>query len=732
MSDQPQVPTMQYAEASGTSENQELDIRSLLTVLYSGKWWIAGFALVAVVLGGLYLSVTPNTYSVNALLKIQSNKSSAFGGMSSDAAMLFGGEQSTAKSEIPIITSREVLGKTVRDLNLATSSHPKYLPIIGGLLADRKAKVVVSRLDVSDNLLNHSFRLTFDSANRYQLIGPDGSIVTRGTVGKAATGTTSNGQTVALYVRSVTASEWPTTFSLSRKAWLPTVNSLQNNLIVKEQPPGSGVLNIVLEGQNKQEITRIVNSVAQNYVKQNVEARSQQAAQSLKFLKSQLPKLKAKVNSAEEKLADYQEKNQPVDLSAQAHALLTQASNLEDKRSKLKLKIAELSGQYTSQYPPVQAARDQLAQVRHQSERLEKQINKLPDSQKQMLGLQRDLKVNTQLYTDLLNRSQALKVTKAGTVGNVRIIDKAVEPAGAIAPRSKLVLVLALVLGLVLGCAFVLLRTALRRSVDDPKEIETRLGLPVYAVVPFSTWLSKESARARRRRERAPILARDHAGDVTVEALRGLRTSLYFAQMDAGSNVILLTGPSPGVGKSFVSLNLAYLLSEAGQSVVVVDGDMRKGRIHEFLEDRRRSPGLSQILTGQATLADALRTLGDSSVTLLPSGQLPPNPSELLMREQFPALLEDLRQQFDLVLVDAPPILAVTDAAVISAAVPNIVTFMVAGAGMHPVAELEESVKRLSSRGHKVAGVVFNAYQQKHADYAGGYSYYQYEYKTNN
>lgn len=730
MSDQLQPLTSTRADAGHDGVGDEVDIRRLLNTVYGGRWWIIGITVVALLLGYLYLAITPYTYSADALLKIQSTQNAPMGGMSSDAALLFGGRQSTAKSEIPIITSREVLGKTVRDLSLAIKSHPKYLPVIGHAFADKNAKVVVSRFDVPDGLIGKPFQLKFKSATQYQLIGPSGQTITNGTIGKAASGEMQAGQAVALYVRSVTASDWPATFTVSKGGWLSEVSSLQNKLGVKETPKESGVLNITLQGQNQRKITAIVNSVAQNYVNQNVEARSQHAAQSLEFLKGQLPKVKSKVNVAETKLANYQEQHQTVDLSAQAQALLGQATSLEDKRSKLKLKIAELSSQYTSAYPEVQAARDQLAQLRQQSERLEKNINKLPDAQKQMLGLQRDVKVNTELYTALLNRAQELRIAKAGTVGNVRIVDKAVEPVDAIAPRSRLVLLLSLILGGIVGVGFVLLRAALRRGIDDPKEIETRLGLPVYAVVPFSTWLSRQSGRARRRREQVPILARDNAEDVASEALRTLRTSLYFAQMDAGSNVILMTGPSPGVGKSFVSMNLAYLLSEAGQSVVVVDGDMRKGRLHEFLSGRRRDPGLSQVLTGQASLSDALRRLDDSKVSILTSGQIPPNPSELLMREAFPQMVEELRQRFDLVLVDAPPILAVTDAAVIAASVPGIVTFMVAGAGMHPVAELEESVKRLSRGDYKVAGVVFNAYQHKHAEYAGGYNYYQYEYKS--
>lgn len=728
MSEQPQSLSATRAETGQADD--ELDIGHLFGLISGGKWWIIGGAIIALLLGYLYLAVTPNTYSVDALLKIQSTQDSPTSGMSSKAAALFGGRQSTAKSEIPIITSREVLGKTVRDLNLAIKSHPKQLPIIGGLFGESNAELTVSRFDVPKSLQGKPFELKFKSATQYQLIGPRGEAIANGTVGKAASGMTQSSESVGLFVRHATASHWPTTFTLSKKPWLSEVSSLQSGLAVEETPQESGVLTITLEGQDQRQITQIVNSVAENYVKQNVEARSQQAAQSLKFLKSQLPKLKSKVNGAEAKLANYQEEHQPVDLSAKGQALLSQASSLENKRSQLKLKIAELSDQYTNQYPEVQAARNQLAQLKQQSEQLKKNINKLPDAQKQMLGLQRDVKVNTELYTALLNRAQELRIAKAGTVGNVRIVDKAVDPIKAVAPKSKLVLLLSLILGGVLGVGFVLLRAALRRGIDDPKEIETRLGLAVYSVIPFSNWLARQSARARRRREQAPILARDNPGEVASEALRTLRTSLYFAQMEAGSNVILMTGPSPGVGKSFVSMNLAYLLSEAGQSVAVVDGDMRKGRLHEFLAERERDPGLSQVLTGQLSLADALRPLDDSNVSILTSGQIPPNPSELLMREAFPQLMEELRQRFDLVLVDAPPILAVTDAAVIAASVPGIVTFMMVGAGMHPVAELEESVKRLSRGEHKVAGVVFNAYQQKHAEYAGGYSYYQYEYKS--
>jgi len=734
----------------------EIDLRRLWSILKGGRWTIAVLLVAAFLCALFYLFVVQPTYRADALIQIQAEGAQPLQGVTNDLKQLTGkGGSSPAKSEIPIITSRSVLGDTVEKLNLQTTATPVYFPLIGRAIAAHQTAgpaatkavsseagtwigdyawqpvgVTATRMTVPARLNGKMFRLRALGGGRYVLFGPEGERILDGQVGKAAQGTTKTGSEVSLFVRDIVVSAPPTDFTLTHRDWLPVVENLQTSLVAAEEGDASGIIRISLEGTNRAHITQIVNSVAQNYLRQNVEARSKQAEKSLEFLDQQLPELRADLQAAEARLAQFQENNETIDLGKEGQALLNQVVAIEDKRSQLELKLSELRQSYTGKHPALQAARDQMRQLAQERKQLEDKMGGLPETQKKMFRLRRDVEVNTQLYTALLNRAQQLRVVKAGTVGNVRIIDQAVEPVGAVSPKSGLVLMLSLVLGGVIGCGIVFLRAALRRGVDDPKDIEKRLGLPVYAVVPYSNWLATQSARARRRRETAPILARDNPNEVAVEALRSLRTSLYFAQMDSGSNVLLLTGPAPGVGKSFVSVNLAYLLSEAEQRVVVVDADMRKGRLHEFLPERRREPGLSQVLTGQMSLDESLRPLDDSNVSILTSGQLPPNPSELLMREAFPRLLDDLRQRFDVVLLDAPPILAVTDAAVMAASIPGIVTFMVTGAGMHPLPELEENVKRLSRGDHKVAGVVFNAYQQKHAEYAGGYSYYQYEYKS--
>lgn len=664
-----------------------------------------------------------------------------------------GNFSSPVNTQMEIIKSRSVLGAAVDKRDLVVNAVPDYFPIIGrawsaraggpasapeagpeqetpwlGRYAWGPASLKVARLSLPPALLGRTLTLRALGGDAYVLLDPDGTQILRGQVGTPSSSQLANGEEVHIFVRELVAASPPTDFNLSKRPRLPVISSLRSRLTVEEQGEYSGILNISLDGPDPEAITATVNAVAAVYLRQNVEARSQQAQQSLDFLEQQLPKIKADLETAETQLTEFREAHQAVALDAQAGALLQQMVALEQQRSQLTLKRAELRETYTSEHPAMVALREKLASIEAQREQLLAEIGTSPRSQKKMLGLMRAVEVNTALYTTLLNRAQELRLVKAGTTGNVRIIDRAVAPLPPVSPQRNFVLAVMLILGLMLGCAVVFLRAALRRGIDDPQEIEKTLGLLVYAVIPHSGWLARRSRKAKRQRKPAPLLARDQPDEAATEALRSLRTSIYFAQGESRRNLLLVTGPGAGVGKSFVSLNLAYLLADVGKRVVVIDADMRRGRLHEFL-DNEREPGLSQVLTGQVPLDQALRTLNGGDVQIITSGTVPPNPSELLMRESFPRMLSELEQQFDLVIIDAPPALAVTDASIIASSVPGIVTFIVARAGRHPPAELQETLKRLTRNDSKVAGVVFNGLKKENAAYAG-YGYYQYEYKS--
>lgn len=733
----------------------EIDLAQLWGLLCNGKWVIAACTLLALLAGAFYLYVASPVYRADALLQVQLEQPPpALQGLMEATAMIPGGEIGTrAATQMQIITSRSVLGDVVEQRGLTVITTPGYFPLIGEPLASGgmeasnppqeavspekgwwlshfawgPAKLVLSALAVPDQLIGEPFTLRGLGGNQFVLYGPAGNKILAGEVGEPVSGQTRAGRKVSIFVQKLTVFAPPTDFTIIKRSWLAAVQSLADRISVSEQGEDTGILKLTLQGENREAITETLNAVANTYLRQNVAAQTQQAQQSLAFLKEQLPKVKAQLHHAVVRLTRYREKFQAVGLDAEAQALLNQLVALESKYSTVKLKIAELSETYTHQHPAINALEDQLASIEEQRRALQRQINQLPSTQKQILKLQRAVKVNTKLYTSLLNRAQELRILKAGITGNVRIIDHAVVPRRPVAPNRRLVLALSLVLGVMTGGGVVFLRGVLRRTIDDPRDIEQHFGLPVYAVIPYSERLARSSRRARRSQQPVPLLARDHPGETAIESLRSLRTSLYFAQMESGNNVILITGPAAEAGKTVVSINLAYLLAEAGNKVLVIDGDMRRGKLHAFRK-QGREPGLSQVLTGQVSLEEALFQLDGNSCHILTSGRAPPNPSELLMRGDFHELLTRVSAEHDYVLIDAPPVLPVTDASVIAGTLPGIVTFIVARAGVHTRPEIDEAVKRMTRNGYKIAGVVFNGLRKEHARYSGGYAYY-YHYK---
>jgi tyrosine-protein kinase Etk/Wzc len=214
--------------------------------------------------------------------------------------------------------------------------------------------------------------------------------------------------------------------------------------------------------------------------------------------------------------------------------------------------------------------------------------------------------------------------------------------------------------------------------------------------------------------------------DDAVESLRSLRATLHFALLDSDQRSILITGPTPNVGKSFLSRNLGAVLAHSGKRVVVVDADLRKGHLHKEFGIAREG-GVSEFVVGGVEIADILRSTVLSGLSIITTGHIPPNPSELLMHPRFETLLRSLEASFDVVIVDAPPILAVSDAAIIGRYVGA--TLLVVRAATHPMREIGQAVKRLAQSGVHVKGVVFNDMDMSRQRYRYGYKGYVYSYK---
>jgi tyrosine-protein kinase Etk/Wzc len=509
-----------------------------------------------------------------------------------------------------------------------------------------------------------------------------------------------------------------TRFRLVKHSWLRAIHQLRSRLTISEQGLGTGILELRLRGTDPDELEEVLNKITETHVLQHVDRRSAEARQSLDFLDDKLPELRAELEAAEDAFNEFRRGHRAVDLGADAEHLLAQIVDVETDLVELELRRLEEGRRFTAEHPRMRTLARQESQLRSTKADLERRVGALPSREQEALRLRRQVDVATELYTSLLNTAQELRVVQAGTTGDVRILDPAVRPDAPVYPQRTLMLAMSTIVGLVLGLGLVFGRQALQRTVRDPSSLELATGLPVHSVIPRSHHEKREARSAERRRAPRPLLAVNHPQDVAVEGLRGLRTSLQLQLSNAAGHVLVFASPRDHSGTSFVCMNAASVFAEAGKRVLVIDGDMRRGSLQRYAGGAR-TPGLADVLAGMP-LGEAVRVLdpvrdgadeaadghAGGKLFLLPTGMLPSNPSELLVGDAFSEMLEEARTLFDLVLVDTPPLLPVSDAVIVSAHADAIV--MVVRAGRSELHEVETGVKRLRQNDLPLTGFLFN------------------------
>lgn len=706
-----------------------IDLGKLFGILLDHKWFIIITTFIFAVLGVSYALLATPIYKTDALIQVE-QKSTGMPALNSDMTDLFDAE-SPAATEIEILKSRMVLGETVDNLNLTTISSADHFPIIGKgiarLLGDTQ-HIKINRFEVPENAIPQSYTLTLkdEATGEFSLTDEDEQPILNGKVGELA-----KGKGFSLFVTSIEAQSGDS-FTISKVSRLDAIQNLQTNLSVSEQGKQTGILKLSLTGENRNDIQAILNDVSQNYFMQNVERNSAEAESSLAFLKKHLPTVKEQLNNAEDKLNHYRQTNESVDLNMEAQSTLNVMVSLESQLNELTFKESDISKLYTKNHPAYQSLLSKRQTLLAEKERLNKRIEKLPKTQREILRMTRDVEVNQQIYIQLLNKVQELNIVKASTVGNVRIIDGAQSFSQPVKPKKPLIAVLATLLGGMLSVAIVLLKTAMHRGIETPDQIED-IGLPVYASVPLSEWQAEtEKKRAKRKQPltiEQSLLTLANPTDLSVEALRSLRTSLHFAMMEAKNNILMISGPGPSLGKSFISTNMAAVIAKSDQKILLIGADMRKGHVHRTL-NCSITPGMSEYLSGQVTLEEVIQDLPVENLSCISRGEIPPNPSELLMHPRFKQLLDWASENFDFVLIDTPPILAVTDAAIIGRHVGT--TLMVGRFERTTVKETELALQRFAQNGIEVKGFILNAIEKKAASAYGGYGYYHYEYKNDN
>ncbi|KFX06788.1 tyrosine protein kinase [Pectobacterium betavasculorum] len=710
------------------THSDEIDLGRLLGTLLDNRWLIIGVTAVFTVLGIMYAMLATPVYKADALIQVEQSSGNS---LLNDISSMLPDSKPKSDAEIELIKSRMVIGKTVNDLALDIDVQQKYFPVVGKGLArltnEETAKIVVSRLDVPESWQDQIFTLKIIDGTQYSVEAGDVLTFT-GTVGRLETH-----NSITLLISDIAAKPG-TVFNIKKLNQLTAVNSVLDNLVVADKGKDTGVLELSLEGEDSVLTNKTLSSISQNYLQQNVERKSEEAGKSLEFLKEQLPNIRTSLNEAENKLNQFRQQNESVDLSLEAKAVLDTTVAVEAQLNELTFKEAEISKLYTREHPAYRALMEKRKTLEQERDKLNKRVGAMPKTQQEILRLTRDVQAGQEVYMQLLNKQQELSINKASTVGNVRIVDNAVIQPKPVKPRKTLIVLIATILGGLISTAFVILKTLLHKGIESPEQLE-ELGINVYASVPLSEWQQKKdrallSSKSKKGNTRATdLLAVGNPTDLAIEAIRSLRTSLHFAMMEAKNNVLMISGASPAIGKTFVSANLGAVIAQSGQRVLIVDCDMRKGYAHELM-GTHGTDGLSDILSVQCSTEKSIRKTGVENMDFIPRGQVPPNPSELLMHNRFAEFVKWAGEHYDLVLLDTPPILAVTDAAIISRHAGT--SLLVARFEMNTLKEIEVAIRRFEQNGTEIKGVILNAVMKRAASYYGygNYDYYTYEYKS--
>lgn len=725
----------------------EAPLSSYVDIVLARWRLVLGIAAGVFLLGLLYVVFATPIYRVDATIQVNESTTAGNSPLHDIAALLDNG--STTAAELELVRARMVIDQVVSKQHLNIIAEPRYFPLIGRWVARRYRDDGVApplwgvsrfawggeRFNVAafgtvgkkshdgiDVLDGVGFTVTAEGGGRYVLRDEDDDVVLKGAVGVPAHGAF-KGQPLTLLVADLDARPG-TVLRLKRIPQLEAVSQLQDDLTVEEKAKQSGILSVTLEGDDKARIREILKAVVDGYVAQNRDYRSEEAAATLKSLEASMPTVEKTLKDAEERYAAFRSRTRTVDLDEQGKLLLGQEVDIETRTLELKQKRVDLIARFADGHPAVQALDANLAELAGKAQELKALEARLPGTEREGLAVLRDVRVNTELYTNLLNTAQQLKIARQSEIGNVRAVDEPVLPVKPVKPKRLLLVALSLCVGLALGVAAPFAQRAVWGRVEHSEHLEQALGVPVYAVVPHSREQRRLVRSQQRAAQGAHVLASEIPEDVTVDAIRSLRTTLQFTLSESGHHVIMVTSPQPNAGKSFLCANLASLFASGGKRVLLIDADIRRGQAHRHF-GLQPAPGLPDAIAS-GTLERGVQRSAIAGVDVLARGAVA-RTSELFTDGRFKGLLDTASRLYDIVIVDTAPILALHDAASIGRH--GATTLLCVRHGRSSMPEIREAERRLRNAGIAISGVVLNDVPRRQAVY-GAYGEGNYAYET--
>ncbi|NVJ68676.1 MAG: polysaccharide biosynthesis tyrosine autokinase [Gammaproteobacteria bacterium] len=670
--------------------HNELTLPTLLKLISKKKVAFIFFVIISLLLGYLLSSILPKKYEANALIQIEQDKANPL--------------QSVISSSIPSVVGLGLSGSGVETEIELLKSRSILLDVINKHRLDVDASLPKEIVVQKFNLPHGEYKLDLISGKEYQLRNSD-QITLEGGLGETLV---NNYGDVLIsgdgLVNKYVGSSW----GIVRLDENEAVERFEDELRVSERGKQTGLIQLSFNATSPLLAKTIVDDLANVFLRLNIEGKSKEAELALAFVEKQLPRIKSELELAELELNEFRKKNNTIDITLETQSKLGQMVELEKGITQLSLKKEQLLTKFSSDHPKLTGVNAQIEELKVKQKDIEQSVGELPQAQQHILELTRNVEVNNQVYLQMLNTQQQFKLAKASTVGNVRVVDYALLPTEPSSPKKYLIIAAFLFLGLVIFVLYVLFEFYFDKGVKSAVQLERELDLSVIGSLPA-------------------VNKKDGDTDLLYnEAIKSLRTSIEFMSNDIAdqSSLIVITSAEPNVGKSYVSTSLALSLSELDKKTLLIDGDLRRGKLYKYFDFENRN-GLTDYLLSSEDAKSFIKSINEK-LFVINCGNSYNSPSELLSSKKFSDLITSLKVAYDYIIIDSPPVLAVTDPELIARFADHIL--LIGEYGRTTIGQYKATKKKLISTGAQGCSIVLNKVDLKESMADDEFGQYQYSY----
>lgn len=697
------------------SHIQEIDYNRILRILLSRWYWVVGCVFIGIIWAFVYLRFTPSVYETSALLKYDDKKTEISELININS---YYDRKDKIQSETYVIQSRTLLYKAAIKLNYQYSFFRKGRILETESYPNLPFELLLDNID-SSSIFTYNFTISQLSKLKYNLtITNNGALISNAEYfyGQELIVGANKFRVIRPMIPDSDLDEF--TFHFNH----PTnvMGRLMSGLNVREVGKGINIMSLSFKSTNAIFASDALNAIISQYRVFDRDQKGVAAAQTIEFIDAQLEKLSMKVRDAEQLLEQYKVGNSILniedskkltyqklrDLDVQKNIINIQSIAIDLLEEQVKANkesitlnfsmegsddklLGELVNQmntllnerikkqslYSDNAAPIQeidrqieeskraitlnikAARDRNNRtVKFLEKQLSTAVNELktiPSAERDLINLNRDFEINQKVYSYLQEKRLEASIAKSAIMPSSNVIDDAIPSYGVVAPNVKSVYTTAISISVIISIALILLARLLNQRIFDKETVEMITSVPILGVIrTFPGTIDKNSSQ---------ILSLSNPKSMFSESVRSVRTNLSFIASDIKSKMICITSEVSGEGKSFMVINLASTLSLINKRVVVIDGDLRKSKLHHTFR-LKNDWGLTSYLTNQCEVDKIVHATHVENLFFIPAGPMPPNPSELLYSERMRQLMAELKERFDYVLVDTAPIGLVSDA----------------------------------------------------------------------